>query len=119
MSDLIIVIASLNEDIAYPVKERHFCIGIVLTDTEDDRMDEDESVEKIRQGESTIRHEENDEPDESGECLEEPREVVMWCYSWPEEDEEKDDEEGEVVAHEGRVKNVLFQICDCFLIRAI
>jgi hypothetical protein len=99
VSDLIIVVASLSEDIAYPVKEGNLRIGIVSSDTEDDRVDEDECVEKVRQGESAIRHEDYDEPDDGREDLESPCEIVMWRYRRPEEDEEKGDEEGEVKAH--------------------
>lgn len=99
MSDLIIVIACLSEYIAYPVKEWDFCIGIVSSDTEDDRMDEDECIEKVREWEPAIRHEDDDEPDDGREDLESPREIVMWSYRRPEEDEEKGDEEGEVIAH--------------------
>ena len=80
MSEFIIVVASLTEDIAYPVKEWDFRISIVPTDTEDDRMDEDERVEKIRQWELAIRHKDDDEPDDGREDLKSPREVVMWCY---------------------------------------
>ena len=80
MSELIIVVASLTEDITYPVKEWHFRIGIVSTDTEDDRVDEDECIEKVRQWKLSIGHEDDDQSDESREDLESPREVVMWYY---------------------------------------
>ena len=80
------------------------------TDTEDDRVDEDERVEEICQWELAIGHEDDDESDDGREDLESPREVVMWYYRWPEEDEEKGDDEGEVVAH---VKNYL--ICSSIL----
>ncbi len=62
-------------------------------------MDEDECIEKVREWEPAIRHEDDDEPDDGREDLESPREIVMWSYRRPEEDEEKGDEEGEVIAH--------------------
>lgn len=99
VSDFIIVVASLTEDISDPVKKWDFRIGVVPTDTEDDRMDEDKCVEKIRQRKSAIRHEDEDQSDESREDLEEPREIIMWRYRRPDKDEEKGDEEGEVIRH--------------------
>lgn len=99
VSDFIIVITSLTEDISDPVKKWYFRIGIVSTDTEDDRVDENERVEKICKRELLIGDEDEDESDEGREDLQKPCEVVMWRYRWPYEDEEKSDEEGEVVGH--------------------
>ena len=99
MSDFIIVIASLTESISNPVKKWDFRIGIVPTDTEYDRVDEDECIEKVRKWELLIGDEYEDESDKGREDLQNPREVVMWCYRWPDEDEDKSDEEGETVAH--------------------
>ena len=77
MSDFIIVVACLSEYVAYPAKERYLRIGIVSTDTEDDRMDEDECIEKICEWELPIRHEDDDESDEGRKDLKSPREIIM------------------------------------------
>lgn len=110
MPDFIIVIASLTESISNPVKKWYFCIGVVSTDTEDDRMDEDECVEKVRKRELLIGDEYKDESDKGREDLQKPREIIMWRYRWPDEDEEKGGEEGEVIVHNENYKYFLLEL---------
>ena len=62
-------------------------------------MDEDECIEKICEWELPIRHEDDDESDEGRKDLKSPREIIMRQGRRPDEDDEKSDEKGEVVAH--------------------
>ncbi len=99
VSELIIVVAILSEYVSNPVKQSHLSISIVPSDTEDDRMDEDEGIEKIRKRKLPIGHEYENESYECREDLENPHEIIMGRYRRPDKDEDESDEEGEMVGH--------------------
>lgn len=99
VSHLVIVVARLSEVVTYPVKKWNFCICIVSTHTEDDRMDEDECVEEVREWELLVCEHEYRESENRREDFEYPCEVVMRTDTRPEEYDEEYSREPKWISH--------------------
>ena len=69
MTHLVIVVARTPEKVTYPVKKRNLSIRIVSAYHQDHRMDEDESIEEVREWESLVRDHQYYEPDDRREDL--------------------------------------------------
>lgn len=95
VGDTVVVIAREVEGFLCPEADGHACVGVVPADDEDGAVERDEDEDEWREREAFVRCEDDHDRKDGGEDLEGPRPEFEWVDAGPDEERERDGEEGE------------------------
>jgi hypothetical protein len=93
VAEAVVVVAGETEGVPHPEAERDLGVGVVSARHQDDRVEEEEAVEKGRQAEPPVGRDEQRHADEDRRHLEHPGEAVVRRDARQREERDREAEE--------------------------
>ena len=94
MTELVVVIPFKAKDRLQIIEKRDLCIGIVTTNHQHYAVRKNEHIKKPGQPKRMIRCRQNHKANDCRSNFQDPRQVVLWGYTGPNQDGKEGDKPG-------------------------
>jgi len=108
MAETVVMVPGKSEEVAYPVPCRDLGVGVMTSDHENDRMQDNQAVQKGREGKTAVRRDKERRRNDDRRHLEHPGEPVVRIDSGEEKEGNGDAEQSNVFAGIRHGRDLIF-----------